>query len=51
MTSKECLFWKKNDMGVTRAPAPLTEQQKARAEKALAAAAEQVKTGKTGKSR
>jgi hypothetical protein len=50
MTPKDCMFWKKDDVGITRAPGPLSEQQKAGAEKTLLAAAELIKVGTNRKS-
>jgi hypothetical protein len=41
MMVKDHLFWKKDDIGITRAPAPLSDQQKIRAEKTLSVVAEQ----------
>ncbi len=35
MTEKDHLFWRKNDFSINRAPAPLAETQKGRAEDTL----------------
>jgi hypothetical protein len=42
MTKKDRLFWKKDDMGITRAPFPLNDEQKIRAEDTLDAAREKI---------
>jgi hypothetical protein len=46
---KDCMFWKKDDVGITRA-GPLSERQKANAEKTLSTATELITVGTTRKS-
>jgi hypothetical protein len=50
MTSKDCLFWKKDDVGITRAPDQLNDRQTSRAEMTLAVATMRVKGRKSRKS-
>ncbi len=43
MPGEEHLFWKKDDIGITRAPAPLSDQQIIRAEQTLDAAEKEIR--------
>jgi hypothetical protein len=43
MPAGEHLFWKKDDIGITRALAPLSDQQAIRAEKTLDAAEKEIR--------
>jgi len=51
MTHKDCRFWKKDDVAIVRAPGPLDERQKIRAEKILLVAGNLVKIKTPKKSR
>jgi hypothetical protein len=49
MMVQDCRLWKKDDVGITRAPGPLSEQQAERAEKVLSAASDLLKGETKGK--
>ncbi len=46
MTGADTFFWKKNDFSINRAPGPLSEPQKTRADETLREASDLILSGK-----
>lgn len=49
MTGADTFSWKKNDFSINRAPGPLSEQQKTRADETLLEASDLISSGKKRK--